>query len=125
MLKRNGFVALAAAAFAGLMAGHVGAVTTAGAAGDGKPTIVYNPANGNITIDTDGKSANTYILQSVSGIFTGDPPSFIGGTIFQTDTNNEISENFFSPTLTGVRSIGNVAAPSLTSRVSRREAHTP
>ncbi len=82
--------------------------------GGEQPTIVYDPATGNFTIDADGRSLNSYILQSDSGIFTAANPSFIGGTTFLTNTNNEVSENFFSPTLNGIHNLGNIAPAALT-----------
>ena len=89
-----------------------GDVTTPGQSADGKPSIIYDYASGEVLIDTDGNTTNTYVLDSLAGIFTGLAPNFIGGTFFQTDNDFRIAENFHT-NLNGVHNLGPVAQPYL------------
>lgn len=92
------------------------AATTSGSAGDGKPSITYNTATGEMAIDSNGTNGvNTFIIRSASGILNGAEPTLPGSSFFTTNTNFEISQNFFSPTLPAntVFSLGNVAQTGL------------
>lgn len=44
---------------------------------DGEITLVYDPADGNMSIDASGKMISTFELQSASGVLTGTTPDIV------------------------------------------------
>lgn len=44
---------------------------------DGEISLVYDPANGNMSIDAAGKMISTFELQSAGGLLTGTTPAIV------------------------------------------------
>ena len=92
------------------------AASAAGAAGDGKLTIVYDPATGNLSVETDGRSYNGLYVISRAGRFTGQPVVFPENSDPGTRVDDD-DEIYFDNTGTtvnfGDRSLGDVAQTML------------
>jgi len=92
-----------------------------GAAGDGRPDVIYDPSTGDIKIVADGRNLiNTFsFFENVGqpGIFTGSAPNFPGTSAAVTsDFDDEITRSGFTPPFdsTTVWDLGNVAQTGLT-----------
>lgn len=75
-------------------------------------SVVYDPANGNITLRSDGSTINGFILTSADGILTGSAANLPAGGFFSVDEDQEISTSFVS--ISSDLDLGNVAPAGLT-----------
>jgi hypothetical protein len=94
-----------------------GATVASPALANGVPNVNYNPATGNITIDTDGLTdLGSFTLLSTGGNFTGDTPDFSGLPAGVTDdVNSQIGwSQPFAVGVSGLFDLGNVMAANLT-----------
>jgi len=46
---------------------------------DGEITVVYDPANGNMSVDASGQMISTFELLSAGGLLTGTTPDIVNG----------------------------------------------
>ena len=81
-----------------MSAGVLRAATSPGVHGDGIPSVEYRAQTGEIVISPDGRAGiDSLIIESASSVLDRGNPTFPGPSILSTNTNAEISANFFSP----------------------------
>src|SRR5688500_17494658 len=74
------------------------AATAPGAHGDGLPSIEYRAETGELVIAPDGRAGiDSFIIESAAGFLDRANPTYPGPVLLFTNTNSEISANFFSP----------------------------
>ena len=94
------------------IAGSLAAIGENGTIGDGQTTIVYDVSTGELGVDAPAGTELTSInIDSVAGIFTGDPAQNLGGS-FDNDADNNIFKATFGSSF-GSISFGNVAQTGL------------
>lgn len=96
------------------LAGSYTAIAPNGTLGDEHVSIVYNARTGEVAIDAPTSQELTSInIDSADGIFTGDPPLGIGGSIDPGPSDHNIFKATFRATF-GDHSFGHVAQTGLT-----------
>ncbi len=94
------------------LTGPYAAIARDGQSGDAQTSIVYNPATGEVAVDApQGVQLTSINIDSVGGIFTGNPAQNLGGS-FDNDADNNIFKATFGSSF-GSLSFGNVAQAGL------------
>jgi hypothetical protein len=93
------------------LAGPYAALSGPEGSGDGNATIVYDANTGEVAVDVPGTELTSILIDSVSGIFTGDPNALLAGS-FDSDTDQSIFRGTLGGSF-GSFSFGNVAQPGL------------
>jgi hypothetical protein len=92
--------------------GPYAAVRPGGVVGDNQTSVVYNPANGELSVDAPSGTQLTSInIDSAARIFTGNPAQNLGGS-FDNDADNNIFKATFGSSF-GSLTFGNVAQAGL------------
>ena len=92
--------------------GPFAAIGLGGSSGDGQTSIVYNPANGDLSLDAPaGVELTSINVDSVAGIFSGNPAQHLGGS-FDNDSDGNIFKATFGSSFGSV-AFGNVAQAGL------------
>ncbi len=85
-------------------------VPLGGRVGDDVVSLIYNPANGNLSLDSAGKTLTTLQVTSASGVFTGRKPAqlngdfdvYVPGKLFMMDPEGFGDEEFGFTVLPGL-----------------------
>lgn len=92
--------------------GPYAAMNNGGVSGDGRPSITYDPATGEVGIDMAAETRLTSVhIGSAAGIFTGDPAVNLGGS-FDRHSDHSIFKATFGSSF-GSLTFGNVAQAGL------------
>jgi hypothetical protein len=94
------------------LTGRYAAIKDGGSVGDARTSVVYNPATGEVSVDSPAGTEWTSInIDSAAAKFTGEPAQNLGGS-FDNDADNNIFKATFGTSF-GSLSFGNVAQPGL------------
>ncbi len=94
------------------LTGPYAAIKDGGSVGDARTSVVYNPATGEVSVDSPAGTELTSInIDSAAAIFSGEPAQNLGGS-FDNDADNNIFKATFGSSF-GSLSFGTIAQSGL------------